>query len=61
LRPVWKLPSELVFLLILAELMASAEGERIPPRATGRPQRATRPRKVARPARGSLSGRRPRG
>jgi hypothetical protein len=61
LHPVWRLPSELVLLLILAELLASAEGERVAPRSSPRPRSAPPPKRVARRGRSSLSGRRPRG
>jgi len=61
LHPVWRLPSELVFLLILAELLAAAEGDRVPARGSWRPRSAPAPRRIPRRDRSSLSGRRPRG
>lgn len=64
-RPaVWRLDPNLVMLLILAELLAAAEGRGEAPRTLGEARRARRSapaRRKPQLVRGTLSGRRPRG
>jgi hypothetical protein len=55
------MPSEVLLVLILAELLAASEGWDRAPRSAPRPRSAPPPRRPARTARGALSGRRPRG
>lgn len=65
MRPsIWRLDPNLIMLLLLAEMLAAAEGRGTAPRVAGRPGRdagASTPRRKPQLARGTLSGRRPRG
>ena len=61
LHPVWQLPRDVVFFLLVVELLVSAEGRGRPERSIGRARSAVVPSRTHRPARGSLAGRRPRG
>jgi hypothetical protein len=63
LHPAWQLPRDVVLFLLVMELLASYDGRDRPARSVPQPcgKDVRRPRRVVRTARGSLSGRRPRG
>jgi hypothetical protein len=61
LPPVWRIPPEVLLVLILAELLAAADGWDRAPRSVARPRSAPPPRRIAVAGRGALCGRRPRG
>jgi hypothetical protein len=63
LHPAWQLPRDVVLFLLVMELLASYDGRDRAPRSLSSPRGrdAHSPRRVVHTARGSLSGRRPRG